>query len=150
MRNLLYAYKNNKAAPVHPHSLISTFVVRCWDSILPVVSIAGQTGFCLTVQTERQVFLWCRSWRGETDSLITAVQLHIVGTLVPSYFTWYRFSAGEWFSNTEFHNTVSHCKPHILYANDMQCSVRIINTILLITIRLCKLIIVVIYLFSSL
>ena len=33
--NLFYAYANNKGAdqPVHPHSLISTFVVRCLDSI---------------------------------------------------------------------------------------------------------------------
>ena len=31
----LMAYANNKGAdqPVHPHSLISTFVVRCLDSI---------------------------------------------------------------------------------------------------------------------
>ena len=31
----LMAYANNKGAdqPMHPHSLISTFVVRCLDSI---------------------------------------------------------------------------------------------------------------------
>ena len=35
-------YANNKGAdqPVHPHSLISTFVVRCLDSIIPLVSIS--------------------------------------------------------------------------------------------------------------
>ena len=33
-------YANNKGAdqPVHPHSLISAFVVRCLDSIIPLVA----------------------------------------------------------------------------------------------------------------
>ena len=37
----LMAYVNNKGAdqPAHPRSLISTFVVRCLDSIMPLVSI---------------------------------------------------------------------------------------------------------------
>ena len=36
------SYANNKGAdqPVHPCSLISTFVVRCLDSIIPLVSIS--------------------------------------------------------------------------------------------------------------
>ena len=35
-------YANNKGAdqPRHPHSLISAFVVRCLDSIIPLVSIS--------------------------------------------------------------------------------------------------------------
>ena len=35
-------YANNKGAvqPAHPCSLISTFVVHCLDSIIPVVSIS--------------------------------------------------------------------------------------------------------------
>ena len=35
-------YANNKGAdqPAHPHSLINTFVVRCLDSIIPLVSIS--------------------------------------------------------------------------------------------------------------
>ena len=34
-------FANNKGAdqPAHPRSLISTFVVRCLDSIIPLVSI---------------------------------------------------------------------------------------------------------------
>ena len=38
----LMAYANNKGAdqPAHPRSLINTFVVRCLDSIIPVVSIS--------------------------------------------------------------------------------------------------------------
>ena len=40
--NLFYAYVNNKGAdqPVHLRSLISTFVVHCLDSIIPLVSIS--------------------------------------------------------------------------------------------------------------
>ena len=54
-------YKNNKGTdqPAHPHSLISTFVVRCLDSKIPLlaaaefsrfllVSIAEQAGLSLT------------------------------------------------------------------------------------------------------
>ena len=39
--NLFMPYANNKGAdqPAHPRSLISTFVVRCLDSIIPLVSI---------------------------------------------------------------------------------------------------------------
>ena len=38
----LMTYANNKGAdqPGHPRSLISTFVVRCLDSIMPLVSIS--------------------------------------------------------------------------------------------------------------
>ena len=54
-------YTNNKGAdqPAHRRSLISTFVVRCLDSMIPLVSIseiaslylasvAAQAGLCLT------------------------------------------------------------------------------------------------------
>ena len=38
-KSLFMAYANNKGAdqPVHPRSLISTFVVRCLDRIIPVL-----------------------------------------------------------------------------------------------------------------
>ena len=38
----LMAYANDKGAdqPAHPRNLISTFVVRCLDSIMPLVSIS--------------------------------------------------------------------------------------------------------------
>ena len=60
MKNLFYAYANNTGAdqPAHTRSLISTFVVGCLDSIIPLVSIsetsslslafvAAQAGLCL-------------------------------------------------------------------------------------------------------
>ena len=59
--NLFVPYANNKGAdqPAHPRSLISAFVDRCLDSIIPLVSIFGisslylasvavQAGLCLT------------------------------------------------------------------------------------------------------
>ena len=41
-------YANNKGAdqPAHPRSLISAFVVRCLDSIIPLVSISEILSFC--------------------------------------------------------------------------------------------------------
>ena len=67
-------YANNKVAdqPAHPRSLISAFVVRCLDSIIPLVSIseisslylasvAAQAGLCLTwSQTPKTGFLVTR------------------------------------------------------------------------------------------
>ena len=55
MTNLILQYTNNKGAdqPAHPRSLISTFVVRCLDSIIssfciwyfkPLASFCGCTG----------------------------------------------------------------------------------------------------------
>ena len=40
-KTCLMPYANNKGAgqPAHPRSLISTFVVRCLDSIMPLTSI---------------------------------------------------------------------------------------------------------------
>ena len=42
MRKTVLPYANNKGAdlPAYPRSLISTFVVRCLDSIIPLVSIS--------------------------------------------------------------------------------------------------------------
>ena len=47
--NLFLPYANNKGAdqPAHPRSLISTFVVRCLDSIIPLVSISEMSSLYL-------------------------------------------------------------------------------------------------------
>ena len=74
MRKPVMSYANNKGAdqPAHPCSLISAFVVRCLDSIIPLVSmseisslclasVAAQTGLCLTwSQTLKTGFLVTR------------------------------------------------------------------------------------------
>ena len=74
MRKPVLPYANNKDAdqPAHPRSLISAFVVRCLDSIIPLVSIskisslylaslAAQAGLCLTLlHTPKTGFLVTR------------------------------------------------------------------------------------------
>ena len=47
--NLFMPYANNKCAdqPAHPRSLISTFVVRCLDSIIPLASISEMSSLYL-------------------------------------------------------------------------------------------------------
>ena len=42
MRKPVYDYADNKGLdqPVHLRSLLSTFVVHCLDSIIPILSIA--------------------------------------------------------------------------------------------------------------
>ena len=60
-KTCLILYANNKAEdqPAHPRSLISAFVVRCLDSIVPIlatskisrlllISVGEQAGLCLT------------------------------------------------------------------------------------------------------
>ena len=46
-------YANNKGAdqPAHGRSLISAFVVRCLDSIIPLVSISEISSLCLVCMT---------------------------------------------------------------------------------------------------
>ena len=47
--NLFMPYANNKGVdqPAHPRSLISAFVIRCLDSIIPLVSISKLSILCL-------------------------------------------------------------------------------------------------------
>ena len=49
MRKPVLPYANKKGAdqPVHPRSLMSTFVVRCIDSIISLVSIPKVSSLCL-------------------------------------------------------------------------------------------------------
>ena len=49
MRKPVMPNANNKGTdqPVHPHSLISTFVVHCLDTIIPLVSISEISSLCL-------------------------------------------------------------------------------------------------------
>ena len=69
-----YAISNNKGAaqPAHPCSLISAFVIRCLDSIIPLVSdseisslclasVAAQAGLSVSwSQTTTTGFVWLR------------------------------------------------------------------------------------------
>ena len=83
------SYANNKGAdqPVHLRSLISTFVVCCLDSIIPLVSVfeisrlyfasvAAQAGLCLT---------WSQTLN--TGFLVTRLKLqHLLFSSRPSLF----------------------------------------------------------------
>ena len=74
MRKPVFVYANNKDAgqPAHPRSLISVYVIRCLDSIIPpfsifeisnlyLVSVAVQAGLSLTwSQTPKTGFLVTR------------------------------------------------------------------------------------------
>ena len=83
-------YANNKGTdqPAHPRSLISVFVIRCLDSIIPLVSIyeisslwlvsvAEQTGLNLTwSQTPKTGFLVTRLYYNmRSRSIETKVDL---------------------------------------------------------------------------
>ena len=80
-----FALANNRGTdqPVHPHSLISAFVVHCLDSIISLVfiseisglylaSLAAQAGLCLTwTQTPKTDFLITRlSYESEKSKIM--------------------------------------------------------------------------------
>ena len=74
--NLFMPYANNKGEdqPAHPRSLISAFVIRCYDSIIPLVSISKISSLYLAtlwksviIQTQgisQASFIdpWCINW----------------------------------------------------------------------------------------
>ena len=81
---LFLPYANNKGAdqPAHLRSLISTFVVRCLDSIISILAMskiskpwlslrswAGRFKYYLFAIPWRQVLLWCGSYVYKEDSV---------------------------------------------------------------------------------
>ena len=71
-KTCLMPYANNKGAdqPAHPHSLISTFVVSCLDSMIRIQSFKILASFCnwgglfesyLVKNPRRHVYAWCGS-----------------------------------------------------------------------------------------
>ena len=67
--NLFMQYATNKGAdePAHPRSLISTFIIRCLDSIIPLVSISEISSLYLAAVAAQAVLCltWSQtSWRG--------------------------------------------------------------------------------------
>ena len=55
-------YENNKGAdqPVHQHSLISAFVIRCLDRIIPILAISKISRLELISAAERAFVLPAR------------------------------------------------------------------------------------------
>ena len=72
----LMPYANNRSAdqPAYPHNLISTFVVHCLDSTMPLVSISEISRLAsrcswadlfesyLVENPRRHIFAWCGSY----------------------------------------------------------------------------------------
>ena len=97
MRKPVLPYANNKDAdqPAHLRSLISVFVIRCLDSIMPLVSISEISNLPIWVspgrKPRRQVF----SWRG--SYILTRIQ----GMF------WYIFSSSTSCCSSEISGTSS-------------------------------------------
>ena len=70
-------YANNKDAdqPVHPRSLISDFVVRCLDSIIPLLVISKISSLYLA-SVAAQAGL-CRTWSHTTKTGFSRDEAHI-------------------------------------------------------------------------
>ena len=73
MRKLDLSYANNKGAdqPVHPHSLISTFVVRCLDCIIPLLAKSKISGPQLVSEAEQADLSLTWSQTPKTGFLMT-------------------------------------------------------------------------------
>ena len=73
MRKPVYAMCEHKGAdqPAHSRSLISTFVVRCLDSIIPLVSISEISSLYLALEAEQAGLSLPWSQPPKTDFLAT-------------------------------------------------------------------------------
>ena len=71
-------YANNKGAdqPAHPRSLIGTFVVRCLDSITPLVSIGEISNLFLAFVAARAGLNLPLSQTPKTGFLVTRLNLY--------------------------------------------------------------------------
>ena len=77
----LIPYANNKGAdqPAHPRSLISTFVVRCLDSIIPLVSISEISRLQLVAVAEQTGL--SHSWPKIPEDTFSLDVAHIIFVL---------------------------------------------------------------------
>ena len=73
----LMSYANNKGAdqPVHPHSLISAFVVRCLDNIISLDSIAKISRLELASMAAQAGL--CLAWLETPEDMFSCVVAHI-------------------------------------------------------------------------
>ena len=72
----LMPYANNKGAdqPVHPRSLISAFVVRCQDRMIPLVYISEISRFYLSVAEQVS---WCLAWSETPEDTFSHGAAHL-------------------------------------------------------------------------
>ena len=73
MRKPVLPYANNKGVdqPAHPRSLISAFVVRCLDSIIPLLAIAEISSLLLVSVAEQAGLSLTWSQSPKTGFLVT-------------------------------------------------------------------------------
>ena len=76
MRKPVYPIFENKGAdqPAHPRSLISAFIVRCLDSIIPLVSISEFSSLYLVSVAEQVGFSLTWSETPKTGFLVTRLK----------------------------------------------------------------------------
>ena len=79
MRKPVEPYANNKGAdqPAQPRSLISAFVVRCSDSIIPLVSIFEISSLCLASVAAQAGFSLPWSQTRKTGFLVTRLNCYL-------------------------------------------------------------------------
>ena len=77
MRKCVLCHANNKGAdqPAHPHSLISTFVVRCLGSIIFLDSIAEISRLQLVSVAEQATL--SMTWSETHEDLFCCVVAHV-------------------------------------------------------------------------
>ena len=76
MRKPVLPYANNKGTdqPAHPRSLISTFIVRCLDSIISLVSISEISSLQLAFVAAQAGLSLTRSKTSKTGFLVTRLK----------------------------------------------------------------------------
>ena len=77
MRKPVYAYANNKGAdqPAHPRRLLSASVVRCLDSIIPLVSISDISSLYLAYVAAQAGLSLNWSETPKTDFLMISISV---------------------------------------------------------------------------
>ena len=75
MRKPVLPYANNKGAdkPAHPHSLISAFIVRILDSIIPLVSRSKISRLYLASEAAQPGLRFTWSETSKTGFLVTCL-----------------------------------------------------------------------------
>ena len=81
MRKPVLPYANNKGAdqPVHAHSLISAFVIRCLDSIISLVSISKISSLQLVYVAEQAGLshIWSQTTFSRDEARISGHLLYL-------------------------------------------------------------------------
>ena len=77
-------YANNKGAdqPAHPRSLISTFVVRCLDTLIPILAQSKLSRLQLISEAEQAGLSLTSTQTPKTGFLVTRLIMILIKTLL--------------------------------------------------------------------